>query len=286
MSYYINKEDSSGNPRFKYNRYDTYRKEHFRLGNIDCSALVGLIIRGIDYDNSPYGMAYADGAEIGEWVGIKNNGEIKHHAQRTDETGALIPWDKDEDPVFDPDSVICNKDMSWAVNPRDYWCLGNYKTVDTEGDPGDMDSDEGIDASTPYSGRPLSAANLAQLLMNIGHVIPITDDFSMIQPGDILFWAVKDSNGDYKRPKRFLYISHTAVVVEVDENGQHWYVDSMSSKPPDFVLDNTIRKECLETGRPSADFLTLVIRLPQGRTWERLRIIYNPEDKDVTTGEN
>ena len=170
--------------------------------------------------------------------------------------------------------------MSWAINPRDYWCLGNYKTVEDEDDSQSDADDEGVAAQIPAQGRPLSAANLAQLLITMGDVVPTAGGFSAIRKGDILFWAGRDENGEYKRPNRFLHISHTAVVTEVS-NGLHWYVDSMSGDD----LDNTIRRECLETGIPKAEYLVLAIRLRQGRAWERIRILYNPQDREMAVGE-
>ena len=257
-SYYNNRFDGSGNPRFRYSWQNTYRSENFLLGSIDCSALVGLVMRGIAYADSPYGKAYAAGGRLG-----------------------------DEIPGFDPDSVACNKNMSWAINPADYWCLGNYRIPTNPEDPEseEEDTDSGT-TETPAQGRPLSAANLAQLLLTMGYAVPLTGGFSAIKKGDFLFWASKyetgEHAGEYKRPNRFLRISHVAVCVDVDEHGDHWYVDSMSE---DYAPENTIRKECLETGIPKAEYLVLAIRLRHGRAWERIRILYNPQDREMAVGE-
>ena len=322
LSYYDNSTDDEDNPRFVYKWRCTYRNEAFELGNIDCSALAGLILRGLKYSESPYGKAYAGDAEnnispgsLGDWVGTRTDGRYYCAAKvdRDSVNGASIideyingsdPYDKHPDgipddwdpspdpvlgtvdPVFNPDSVICNKDMRWAINPGDYWALGNYKTVDDGGDSEGDGDDEGVVSQIPAQGRPLSAANLAQLLLTMGYAVPLTGGFSAIKKGDFLFWASKyetgEHAGEYKRPNRFLRISHVAVCVDVDEHGDHWYVDSMSE---DYAPDNTIRKECLETGIPKAEYLVLAIRLRQGRAWERIRIIYNPQDREMQVGE-
>lgn len=315
LSYYDNSTDDEGNPRFVYKWRCTYRNEAFALGNIDCSALAGLILRGLKYSESPYGKAYAGDAEnniapgsLGDWVGTRTDGKYYCAAKvdRDSVNGASIideytngsdpydkhpdgipdDWDRTLDPVFDPDSVICNKDMRWAINPGDYWALGNYKTVDDGGDSEGDGDDEGVVSQIPAQGRPLSAANLAQLLLTMGYAVPLTGGFSAIKKGDFLFWASKyetgEHAGEYKRPNRFLHISHVAVCVDVDEHGDHWYVDSMSE---DYAPDNTIRKECLETGIPKAEYLALAVRLKQGRAWERIRILYNPQDLVMSVGE-
>ena len=315
LSYYDNSTDDEDNPRFVYKWRCTYRNEAFALGNIDCSALAGLILRGLKYSESPYGKAYAGDAEndiapgsLGDWVGTRTDGKYYCAAKvdRDSVNGASIideyingsdpydkhpdgipdDWDRTLDPVFDPDSVICNKDMRWAINPGDYWALGNYKTVDDGSDSEGDGDDEGVVSQIPAQGRPLSAANLAQLLLTMGYAVPLTGGFSAIKKGDFLFWASKyeteEHAGEYKRPNRFLHISHVAVCVDVDEHGDHWYVDSMSE---DYAPENTIRKECLETGIPKAEYLSLAVRLRHGRAWERIRIIYNPQDLVMSVGE-
>ena len=320
LSYYDNSTDDEGNPRFVYKWRCTYRNEAFSLGNIDCSALAGLILRGVKYEDSPYAKAYAGyndpespensipPGSLGDWVGTRTDGKYYCAAKvdRDSVNGASIideyingsdpydkhpdgipdDWDRTLDPVFDPDSVICNKDMRWAINPGDYWALGNYKTVDDGGDSEGDGDDEGVVSQIPAQGRPLSAANLAQLLLTMGYAVPLTGGFSAIKKGDFLFWASKyetgEHAGEYKRPNRFLHISHVAVCVDVDEHGDHWYVDSMSE---DYAPDNTIRKECLETGIPKAEYLALAVRLKQGRAWERIRIICNPQDLVMSVGE-
>lgn len=300
-SYYDNRWIGNTNvPRFEYHWQNTYRDTACRLGYIDCSALAGLILRGLAYADSPYGKAYAGFQDqehpensippgnFGDWVGVKTNG--RNYCQTPvdrDSDGDIdgSDWDQNLDPNFDPDSVVCSPAMSWAINPRDYWCLGNYKQDEDDGDsPGDAD-DEDPTAQIPSQGRPQSAANLAQLLITMGDVVPIDGGFDQIQPGDFLFWASRyetgEHAGEYKRKNRFLHISHIAVCTEVDAEGLHWYVDSMST---DYAPDNTIRKSCLETGIPKAEYLVLVIRLRQGRAWERLRILLPPLDATVSDG--
>lgn len=226
----------------------SFRTDKFRNGYIDCSALAGLILRGLKYSESPYGLADAEGVEKGEEV-----------------------------PDYDPDDAICNPNMTWAINPRDYWCGGNYKD-DPDSVDSDDEEDDGTTSQIPAQGRPVSAANLAQLLVTMGDPVPIKGGFSAIQEGDFLFWATRKEDGSYNRPERYLRISHVAVVTEVDSDGKHMFVDSFSSEAP-------LRRECLETGVPKAEYLVLAVRLKHGRAWERLRIVYNPQNATVAANE-
>lgn len=248
--------------RTAYGGDATYRTERFRLGMIDCSALAGLIIRGLDYDHSPYGLAYAAGGTMYQRIGSSVNGSVVVSA---------------DPPDFDPDSVRCNPAARWAINPRDFWCLGNYKTGHDEGDD---DEDGSIPSTVPAQGRPQSAANLAQLLLTMGYVVPIDGGFSQIRKGDVLFWAGKieegEHAGEYRQPTRFLRIHHVAVCSEIID-GKHYYIDSVGDGDP-------IRKACLETDLPKAEYLILVIRLRQGNAWSRLRILSPPEDAIVAAG--
>ena len=314
-SYYTNRYLEDGETfRFAYNWRCTYRNEAFSLGNIDCSALAGLILRGLYYKDSPYGLAYAKGdgkpnGEFGDWVGVRNDGSYYCQAKvdRDGYNGASsvdeyingsdpyvkppegqpsdgIPddWDptlnENPDPRYDPDVVTCNPAMNWAINPREYWCLGNYKS---DMDDGDDDDEESTATTIPAQGRPLSAANLAQLLLTMGYVVPIDGGFSDLRKGDFLFWAsiweTGDKAGEYRQPRRFLHINHVGVVTEIDE-GKHYYIDSYDSAHP-------IRKACLETDAPKAEYLVLAVRLRYGRAWEHIRIIYNPQDREMTVGE-
>lgn len=249
--------------RTTYGGDATYRTERFRLGMIDCSALAGLIIRGLDYDHSPYGLAYAAGGTKYQRVGSDVDGSVLI-APKT--PGGTLP-------DFDPDSVRCNPAARWAINPRDYWCLGNYKTGH---DTGDDDDEDSVPSTVPAQGRPVSAANLAQLLLTCCDVVPIKGGFSAIRKGDVLFWAGKNEDGTYKQPSRFLRINHVAVCCAV-ENGRHYYIDSVNDGDP-------IRKACLETDTPLAAYLILVLRLRQGKAWARLRILSPPEDVTVAEG--
>ena len=276
-SYYINRfftgttnfrfDYQTSTDRATYGGDATYRTERFRLGMIDCSALAGLIIRGLDYDHSPYGLAYAAGGTMYQRIGSDNDGSVLIAPKPGSSTL----------PDFDPDSVRCNPAARWAINPRDFWCLGNYKTGHDEGDD---DEDGSIPSTVPAQGRPQSAANLAQLLLTMGYVVPIDGGFSQIRKGDVLFWAGKieegEHAGEYRQPTRFLRIHHVAVCSEIID-GKHYYIDSVGDGDP-------IRKACLETDSPKAEYLILVIRLRQGKAWPRLRILSPPEDVTVAAG--
>ena len=114
----------------------------------------------------------------------------------------------------------------------------------------------------------------------MGYVVPIDGGFSQIRKGDVLFWAGKieegEHAGEYRQPTRFLRIHHVAVCSEIID-GKHYYIDSVGDGDP-------IRKACLETDLPKAEYLILVIRLRQGNAWSRLRILSPPEDVTVAAG--
>lgn len=249
-SYYDNRADGQGNPRFRYGQQNTYRTTPFVLGNIDCSAFIGLVLRGIPYGSSPYGEYYNAGNSIGDEI------------------------------TFDPDSVRCNPALSWPVDPRSYVSV-TYTKDETDGDPAGGAVDV-TDSTTSKTVVPTAAANLAQMLCSVGDIVPLTDDFRYVQPGDIIFWAEKKSNGNWIQPNRFLRISHVAVCTGA-ENGTHTYLEVTSYDDYNYNQSAedgfTVHQDTIENSLyHPASGIVMVGRLKYGNVWTPFKVIAQPVD--------
>lgn len=174
-SYYQNRYTGT-TPTFSYGTHHTALDEEYDGGNeIDCSSFVGLMLRGIPYEKSPY------------------------YTVNSDDTGTIVDGDDDSgsgDNSGDGDgtSIIGpaanTRDYSWATNPS-YFKLAN------------------IPGGQPKYVR--TAAQLGELFSKLGRAIPLTKGFVNVEPGDIIFWAKTNADGSYRQPNRFMHISHVAV---------------------------------------------------------------------------
>ena len=65
---------------------------------------------------------------------------------------------------------------------------------------------------------PRTAAEIGEYCYNKKWIVPLSsignssNNFAGLKKGDLIFWAKKDSNGNYKEPDRFMKISHVAIV--------------------------------------------------------------------------
>ena len=65
---------------------------------------------------------------------------------------------------------------------------------------------------------PREAANIGKYCYNNNWIVPLStignpsNNYAGLKKGDIIFWAKKDTNGNYKEPDRFMKISHVAIV--------------------------------------------------------------------------
>ena len=65
---------------------------------------------------------------------------------------------------------------------------------------------------------PRTAAEIGEYCSNKNWIVPLSsigdssNNFAGLKKGDLIFWAKKDSNGNYKEPDRFMKISHVAIV--------------------------------------------------------------------------
>lgn len=166
-------------------KYDPGSEEF--AGAIDCSTYVGLILRGIPFEKSPYAhllpgaQAGDDDAADADTGADNNNGD--DNATDTDASGAGAK--------FDPASLVANvADFSWAINPFE-WKLPQ------------------VIGGAPKPIR--TASQLAQWMYERGMSVPLDETFSNLMPGDIVYWAKKKSNGDWVQPNRYKHISHVAI---------------------------------------------------------------------------
>lgn len=202
-------------------KYDPNSEEY--AGAIDCSTYIGLVLRGIPVEKSPYAHLINAQIEDGEQdEGDENNGSDDYP---TDED--VAPGDSPHDPA----SVLANvADYGWAINPFE-WKL----PVVPGGDP-----------------KPVrTASQLAQWMYERGQAVEIDDVFSNLMPGDIIFWAKKDKDGNWVQPNRFKHISHVAICCSrydaPDEDGwptgypyKHTMLEVTTIKP--YVLNRTLEK--------------------------------------------
>ena len=192
-SYYNVRLKEDGNPRFMYNTTytpvsDLYNVEDPTYGGaIDCSTYIGLILRGIPVWKSPYKSLIQD-------FMIENDLEL----EGSDED-VIDPGDNDGDnSVLSSSSIKANKDdYDWALDPFEW---SNPITVN------------GTDICPVRR-----ASQLAQWMYERGYSIPLDETLSNIEPGDIIFWAKKNTDGTWRQPNRYMNISHVAICINKKE---------------------------------------------------------------------
>lgn len=107
-----------------------------------------------------------------------------------------------------PDSWEANYiDYDWAINPREYK-VSRF-----------------ADGSNPSEGIHL-ACQIARWMYERCQVVPLTNGFADVMPGDVVFWARKDSTtGDYVHPTWFKKINHVGFIYS-KEMAPDTYIDS------------------------------------------------------------
>lgn len=154
---------------------------------LDCSTFVGLVLRGLTVQDSPYGQYLP--ADVQTFV---NSADMIQ-----DDTTDIGLGDENFDAT--PRPVPANETMyPWVMD------LDNMY--------------EAIEADTPYyKQRVRTASQIAQYLIEHGRVIEVTPDLSNIQPGDLVFWAQK-SNGEYVSENRYEHINNVAICYARESN--------------------------------------------------------------------
>ena len=146
---------------------------------IDCSTLIGLVLRGIPFAKSPY-----------EYVKASAGNNNSSDGTQEEASGNKTEEDSGD---FDPRNVDANdKEYPWAVNP------GHYQYSVESG-------------KAPKNVR--TASQLAEWMNEKGRSILFDDTFYDVEVGDIIFWAKKKSDGAWVQPDRYRHISHVAICV-------------------------------------------------------------------------
>ena len=186
-------------------------------GAIDCSTFIGLILRGIPFEKSPYAhLLHTEDTDDSF-----NGNDVGNSSDESDNISEN----------FDPANLLANtNDYSWAINPFEWSnkLVNNAKPVRT-------------------------ASQLAQWMAERGQIVPLDETFSNLQRGDIIFWAKKSSvTGDWLQPNRYKHISHVAICLNVmdapldDFNfpikypKKHTMLEVTTSAP--YVLNRTLEK--------------------------------------------
>ena len=185
LSYYKARYKEDGTPFFIYDTAHTPTSDQYDptseewSGAIDCSTFIGLVLRGIPFEKSPYTTV------LGSTINIDSDSvEEDNYYDNTFETDA-------ETGGYTNSSLIANDlEYPWALN------LFEWKyPVEIGGDPAQV----------------RRASQIAEWMQAMGWEIPLDEQFTNVEPGDIIFWAKKKSDGTFIREKRFMHISHVAM---------------------------------------------------------------------------
>ena len=169
------------------------------LNFMDCSAYIGLVLRGIPYEKSPYVLS------------------------STERKG----WDRDK--------VEANiEDYHWATNPFDWYmhkeehnpAWDNQDIYDKQYDAtGKEIIQYTINADKKYDYynnkmRPRGAANLCKLLVSQGCTVDYNEDFSNVEPGDIILYSSSgDSSNVYENITHIALCGSKELTTSAEQNG-------------------------------------------------------------------
>lgn len=106
-----------------------------------------------------------------------------------------------------PDAWKANSEFEWSINPREY---KNSKYAD------DSATTEIIHV----------AAQIGRWMVERSQIVPLDNGFTDVLPGDIVFWARKDSQtGEFVHPTWYKKINHVGIIL-TKEDAPDTYVDS------------------------------------------------------------
>ena len=194
-SYYRNRrgKDASGNDVFcfQYAQNENWLTEGFdgsTMKGIDCSSFIGLVLRGIPFEKSPYLLSRSLAARVNP-----TGSDIDPEDPSGDDSGS------DGTGTGDYKGKEANKvDYAWAINPYDY----TYP-LDVIGE-----NTVSVNNMTPVR----RASQIGNWMHDSGWDIYWDRTFAQVEIGDIVFWAKHNSDGSWRRPNRFMRISHIAIV--------------------------------------------------------------------------
>lgn len=206
----------------KLNRY---------TGGIDCSAFVGMVLRGIKFDNTYY-YGYPAGHYLGD-------------AQ--DDITVVVPVDADLSDEFETEEITVEQFLSrnpfyeWSINTHEYKV------------PIDYFINKNLDLYSEVSGagqeRVATAAGICFFFESQGNKVFLDKKLTNIDKGDLIFFSRYTTSGGltandkvWVQPGRYKHVSHVGIIydkvkVELDSNGNPLYdsagkliIDSQTSK--------------------------------------------------------
>lgn len=101
------------------------------------------------------------------------------------------------------------------------------------------------------------AASIAEFFYNQGWIIPLekigdeSDNYSGLNVADFVFMAKKNPDGTWKRPDRFMKISHVAIVKGVGSDGNKQFIES---------TNNTVKKHTVGSKEYNAGVIIRAIK--------------------------
>lgn len=204
-----------------YNRY---------TGGIDCSAFVGMVLRGINFRNT-----YYYGHAAGDYLG-----------DDTTEVTIVLP-DADMSDEFETEAIPF--DTFLQRNPLYDW---SFSSTDYS-IPSDVYLDKMFKSYSEEAfgyRKAVTAADLCYLFESWGNKVYLDDKLTNIDRGDLIFFARYSSAGYtaqdkmWVQPGRYKHINHVAVIydkikVELDSNGNPIY-DSAGKRIVDSSTSQSI----------------------------------------------
>ena len=99
---------------------------------------------------------------------------------------------------------------------------------------------------------PREAASIGKYCYDNNWIVPLStignssNNYAGLKKGDLIFWAKKDSNGNYKEPDRFMKISHVAIVYGNSNtyNNRLSVIESTSTTTKVHTLSNGSTVNC------------------------------------------
>lgn len=99
---------------------------------------------------------------------------------------------------------------------------------------------------------PRTAADIGKYCYDNNWIVPLStignpsNNYAGLKKGDLIFWAKKDTNGNYKEPDRFMKISHVAIVYGNSNtfNGRLSVVECTTVTPRHHTLSDGTTLNC------------------------------------------
>lgn len=238
---YVNRYYTSGNSTKYYMSYGfntVLSNQYNGKGGIDCSSYVGLVLRGIPFEETEYNT---DGVSVNDPEEVEDDGTDVEELDVTEYT-------------YD-----ANPDYDWSINPYKY-----ELPFVLYGHEDDMR-------------QVRTASQLGQWMQLMGRSVWIDKHLANLLPGDIVFFAKQYSNGRWIQEQRYMNISHVAIVKskELAPQNADWNTELYPYKHTiyevsgqhagacgEFVLEAANRTGMTKNG---VDTLVLVCRPDLGR---------------------